>query len=219
MNTILIFGGSFDPPHWGHINTALAVQQVFHFQRFIFLPCKTPVLKQANIATATQRLMMLKLALTDHAEFEIDEREINRPTPSYMVHTLESYRAELGENAAITLLLGMDAFIQLPKWYQWERLLSLAHVLTLNRAHTPASRFSLPLHNLLLTCGTGNKEDLLQQSHGKIFCYDAGNYPISSTQLRNKVHAGDSIESYAPAAVIQYIKDQALYQQGYCLDR
>ena len=218
MNNLVIFGGSFDPPHWGHINTALAVQQYFHFQHFIFLPCKTPVLKPANIATPTQRLMMLKLALTEYSEFEVDAREINRPTPSYMVHTLESYRAEWGENTAITLLLGMDAFIQLPQWYQWDRLLGLAHLLILNRNPAPTAEFSSPLNHLLLICKTHDKDDLLKQPHGKILCYDAGYYPISSTQLRNKVHAGESIESYAPQSVIQYIKDQALYQQDCCRD-
>jgi nicotinate-nucleotide adenylyltransferase len=216
VNNILIYGGTFDPPHLGHLNTAQAAQVKFHFERFVFLPCKTPLLKEAASASSAQRMEMLKLAIQDHPEFTIDSREITRSTPSYMVETLESFRQELGEKTAITLCLGMDAFLELPKWHDWERILALGNLLVLKRPKTNEQDLSETLKTLLSKHEVFDKRTVLNQSHGAIYRFDAGQYTISSTLLRKQIQAGQNIEAYLPPRVYQYIKSRALYLEYPC---
>jgi len=210
VNNIIIFGGSFDPPHNGHLNTALAVQKSFHFDHFIFLPCKQPILKDATLASAQQRVTLLELALADHPEFKIDTREINRESPSYMVTTLTDLRKELGNNTAITILIGLDAFLQLPQWHEWEKILTLANLLVIDR---PGSNYKLPpiLKNLLLTNEIFDKKRLLTQSCGAIYRYNAGQYPISSSWLRKEIKEGRTIKPYVPTRVFEFLQTNNIY--------
>lgn len=211
MNNFVIYGGTFDPIHFGHIKTALDVQNTFHFDRFVFLPCKKPVLKEPSQASSEQRISMLKLGLLPYPEFTIDLREMNRNTPSYMVETLESYREELGKAVSITLLLGTDAFLDLPRWHHWEKILKLCHILVINRPGTEDKKPSNTLLNLLKKHETNHHRDLLKRPYGKIYQYDAGRYDISSTEIREKINERKSIKDYIPPAVYQYIVDEKLY--------
>lgn len=210
MKNMAIYGGTFDPPHLGHLKTAQAVQHYFHFDQFIFLPCKTPVLKDAALATSKQRLDMLKLALKDYQNFTIDTRELERDTPSYMVDTLLSIRKEVGETIPLTLCIGMDTFLQLPKWHAWQDILNLCHLLVMKR-ETTEERPSNVLKQLLADKESTNKQSLLVQPKGKIYRFDAGQYPISSTWLRQQIQLGEDVSTYLPEKVYQYIKTQALY--------
>lgn len=132
MHNIAIFGGSFDPIHNGHLQVSLSIQQHFKFDTYIFLPCKMPTIKPPTLANNDQRIEMIHLAIKDFPEFKMDLREIERPTPSYMVETLESFRAEL-PNDSISLIMGYDAFLSLPRWYQWEKIITLSNLIIINR--------------------------------------------------------------------------------------
>ena len=211
MNNLIIYGGSFDPLHNGHLNTALTVQKAFSFERFIFLPCKTPVLKKATMASSKQRLEMLELAIATYPDFEISLEEVMRPTPSFMVDTLEFFHKQFSD-CAITLLIGMDSFLQLPQWHNWQKILTLSNLLVMKRPHTDEYDAGELVKNLLLTHETMDKQDLLTNRFGKIYRYDAGEYDISSTWLREQIRSGVDIEPYLPASVYQYIKKQGLYQ-------
>lgn len=213
MHNLVIYGGSFDPVHYGHLKTALAVQQALNFDRFLFLPCKTPLLKKTTMASSAQRLDMLALALQPYPRFAIDSQEIERDTPSYMVDTLQNIRRLGGQNLAITLLIGMDTFLQLPQWHAWQQLMDLSHLLVIHRPGAVEKASIAPvLQALLITRETHDKKELLTQPYGKIYRLDAGQYDISSTWLRQQINQGLSIENYVPAAVNQYIKEQALYR-------
>ena len=213
MHNLILFGGSFDPPHLGHLNTALAVQNHIHFERFIFLPCKTPVLKAATTASCQQRIQMLKLALEPYPTFEIDQREIQRETPSFMVDTLKSFRDDLGEQVSITLLLGMDAFQQLPQWPNWQTILDLCHLLVIKRADIDKELMPVQLKALLKTHEVTDNAELLNYPCGKIYQYNAGEYAISSSFLRQKIIESEDIQHYVPDAVYQYINKIKLYMK------
>lgn len=215
LNNLIVYGGTFDPIHMGHINTALAVQAHFHFDCFRFLPCKIPLLKDKAHATTEQRVTMLKLALADlppAQRFEIDSSEINRESPSYMVTTLLQLREKLGNELPITLLLGQDTFYQLPAWHQWQRLLELSNLLVIKRPN-PTLPLPSELQSLLRNHETQDEGLILTQPAGLILQFNAGLYPISSTQIRKELQRGLAInQDTLPASVMNYIALHHLYQ-------
>lgn len=208
MNNLLLYGGTFDPPHLGHLQIARNVQAFFQFERFIFLPCKTPILKPAASANAFHRIKMLCLNLENDPFFEIDLREIRRSSPSFMVDTLRSYHDEKGPKTAISILLGMDAFMQLPKWHQWGSLLDNCHLLVVQRPGIDTTNIPQTLRDLLQQREVTTPSQLLNTAAGCIYRFDAGNYPIASSTLR-KDPSQKAIDLAEP--VHQYIKQQGLY--------
>lgn len=209
MYKIAIYGGTFDPVHKGHIATALTIQKIFRFDAFHFVPCKNPLLKPKASASAEHRVHMLQLALDMHPQFTVDCREIQRNTPSRMVDTLDSFRLELPK-ASITLILGMDAFLSLPAWYDWERLPELAHLLVIQRPGvTP--HFSVPLQQLLKKYQTDDLQQLNNNEAGSILFLDAGYFDISSTDVREYIQTGRDVTSLLDRQVLDYIQDKKLY--------
>jgi nicotinate-nucleotide adenylyltransferase len=207
----LIYGGSFDPVHQGHLKTALSVQDMFQFKRFIFVPCKGPVLKEATVASAQQRLDMLSIALNDYPYFEIDSREIQRSTPSFMTETLESFRSEWGDDTSLTLLIGKDAFISLPEWHCWENILKQCNLLVMQRETTDHKPMPDIIKQLLIKHEVFDHPLLLNSGHGVIVRLNAGHYPISSSEIRKEIRAGHCIQHLVPEKVYEYIKAQGLY--------
>lgn len=210
MQTIAIYGGAFDPVHKAHIATALSIQSVFHFDKIIFIPCKETLLKAAASANSAQRVAMLELALKEHPSFSIDLREINRKTPSFMVETLQSFRTEF-PNSSITLILGEDAWSQLPKWHLWENILQLANLLIMKRPGGSGDGETKVLQKLLEKHGALLPKDITNHKAGKIIQFDAGNYKIASRDIRTLIKMGGPLEAYLPSAVIAYIRDEKLY--------
>ena len=127
-----LFGGTFDPIHHGHLQTAERLCTDLKLTQIFFILCKQPVLKPAARATAQQRLDMLALALKNYSQFTVDKRELTRDTPSYTIDTLKSYQQEM-PNTPLYFILGIDAFLQLPQWYQWQQLLDYCHLIIINR--------------------------------------------------------------------------------------
>ena len=211
MRSIAIFGGTFDPVHNGHILTSLAIQAYFNFDSFYFIPCKTPTLKPATLANNQQRIEMLRLAIKNHEEFNIDLREVNRDSPSYMVETLESLRKE-HTNDSITLIMGYDAFLTLPQWYQWEKIIGLANLLIINREQFSTNPIPKSIEKLLNRHKSETKTDLLTKKYGNIHFFDAGNYDISSTSIREALKNKELKTNNVPKEVCEYIKQWGLYQ-------
>lgn len=209
MYSIAIFGGTFDPVHNGHICTSLAIQKEFQFDSYHFIPCKMPVIKPKSTATTEQRIDMLNLALSDYQQFEVDLREINRATPSYMVETLESIRNE-HQSASINLILGFDAFLSLPKWHQWGKIIELTNLLVINRK-TFTIELPRALKELLQIHQVTDKTQLLNKPAGAIYLFNAGDYEISSTQIRTALKEQRNISQLIPDKVYQYIKQKGLY--------
>lgn len=211
MQKIAILGGTFDPVHNGHIKTSLCIQMQFNFDKYFFLPCKSPVLKPLSLATNQQRVTMLTLALKDYKQFQIDLREINRESPSYMLTTLESFRKEY-QDASITLIIGYDAFLLLNRWYQWHKLIDLANFLVINRPECSDQVIPDELIQLIKKHEKKSKDDLLTHQSGVVFFLDAGYYAISSTAIRQSISQHQNISHELPESVYQYIIEQKLYQ-------
>lgn len=210
MHSIAIFGGTFDPIHNGHLQVSLSIQTHFNFNFYFFVPCKIPVLKAPTLASNEQRVEMIKLALKNQQPFKLDLREIERNTPSYMVETLQSFREDYPE-ASITLILGFDAFLSLTHWHQWEKIVTLAHLLVINRDEFAKHHLPERLEDFLKNHQTQDKEKLLTSKAGAIYLFDAGTYDISSTKVREEIKKGADLKAKLPLEVWEYIKRQGLY--------
>lgn len=211
MNSIAIFGGTFDPIHQGHVQTSLSIQSNFNFDSYYFLPCKIPVLKSAAYANNQQRIDMIELVIKNHPEFKVDLREIKRDSPSYMVETLTSFREE-NKEASLTLILGYDAFLTLPQWHHWKEIIKLSNLLIINRNQFSSVSMPEEIKELLMHHTTELKTDILSKKAGFIYLYDAGNYEISSTHIREALKKNKQMSEQVPEEVAQYIKQWALYQ-------
>jgi len=136
MNPMGIFGGTFDPIHYAHLRTAFELQQALRLKEIRFLPAGNPPHRDQPLADAQLRLQMVQLATAGQAGFVVDDREVRKEGPSYSVETLAELRHEYPDRS-LCLIVGMDAFLSLPKWYQWRELLQLAHLVV---AHRPGWR-------------------------------------------------------------------------------
>ena len=208
MQKILIYGGTFDPPHTAHMNVLEEVQKKFKFDKIILIPCNIPALKNVTFASSQQRIAMLELLRKKKPFFSVDDREINRKGPSYMVDTLTSLREEFGENDSISLLLGLDAFLQFNKWHRWQEILTLANLLIMTRAGYSEHELSPALATLIDDQTT---TDHFTKTCGQVIKFSVKNYFTSSTTIRNKLKKNENCAEYLDSDVLAYISQENIY--------
>jgi nicotinate-nucleotide adenylyltransferase len=210
MNPIGIFGGTFDPIHYGHLRTAFELLQALRLSEMRFMPAGNPPHRDEPLANAELRLAMVKAATQGQAGFVVDDREVRREGPSYSVDTFGGLRAEF-PTRSLCLILGMDAFLGLPKWRQWRELLELTHLIV---AHRPGWRAPSmgPLGELLVDRGTGRVGDLHESRAGCIYIHAVTQLEISSTEVRKLIAAGRDPRYLMPDAVRDVIEKSACYR-------
>ena len=209
MHPIGIFGGTFDPIHYGHLRSAFELLQALRLSEVRFMPAGDPPHRDITIASPEQRLSMVRAAIGQQPGFNVDDRELRRAGPSYSVDTLTELRAEMPDRS-LCLLVGMDAFLGLPKWHRWQDILSLAHLVV---AHRPGWRAPTmgPLGELLVDAGTGRVDDLHEAKAGRIFIHAVTQLEISSTEVRNLIASGRDPRYLMPDAVREHIQQSACY--------
>jgi len=207
--TVGIFGGTFDPIHIGHLRMALELKQQLALDEMRLLPCHQPPHRNAPQVSSGQRAEMLRLALQDCPDLYLDERELQRNKPSYTYDTLCDLRAELGVETSVVLCMGADAFAGLFKWHRWQDLLQLAHMVVVARPG-----WVIPEQGdvrELLNQHQGEASCLLQKPAGAIVLQQLRLLPISATEVRSQIKAGESAQFLVPDAVWRYIKTHDLY--------
>lgn len=187
MKALAVFGGTFDPIHLGHLCVAWEASELLDAEVLI-MPSGIPPHRPPPIATAEQRLEMLRVALRDQSRLRLDARELSRSGPSYTVDTMIELRAEQGERPLV-LLLGTDAFAGLPSWHGWRQLFELAHVGVLSR---PGEQLQLPAE---LQQAIGGRRvtaaaALRTQPAGKVIELAVTPLEISATRIRELIAAG-----------------------------
>jgi nicotinate-nucleotide adenylyltransferase len=188
MEPIGLFGGTFDPIHYGHLRTAFELWQSLKLAEVRFLPSGSPPHRNETVASAELRLAMVKAAVADQPAFVVDDREVRRTGLSYSVDTLTELRNE-NPDRSLCLLLGMDAFLGLPSWHRWRELLDLTNVVVVNRPGWKAPT-SGPLGEVMVDRGTGSIRDLHEHKAGRIYAHAVTQLEISSTELRQQLVAG-----------------------------
>lgn len=212
-----IFGGTFDPVHLGHLRPALELAEALALERLHIMPAGHPPHRRVPRATTEQRLAMLRRGVAGQPGFMLDEREIRRSGPSYMVETLAELRAEVGESTPLALLLGMDAFLGLASWHQWERIPELAHLVV---SHRPGwSPHGLedqggPLAEFTAARRVMEATALHRAPAGHLFLQPVSQLDISSSRIRELLATGRSPRYLLPESVHDYIQDNRLYREN-----
>lgn len=212
MNPIGIFGGTFDPIHYGHLRTAFELMNSLRLSELRFMPCGIPPHRGAPVASAEDRLAMVRAAAEAQHGFVVDDREICRDGPSYSVDTLSDLRAEFPDRS-LCLIVGMDAFLSLPKWYQWRQILHLAHVVVAHRPGWQAPGLG-PLGELLVDRGTGRVGELHDSLAGSIYIHAVTQLEISSSAIRQFVASGGDPRFLMPDPVRELIDKTGCYQNS-----
>lgn len=211
VQPIALFGGTFDPIHLGHLQTALEIQQTYQLAEVRFIPCWQPVHRSLPIATPEQRLAMVACAIENIPTFKIEDCEIQRHQPSFTIETLELLRQKL-PHTPLCFILGLDAWRGFAEWQRYEDILCLAHLIIAMRPS-----YSLPQ--------SGKTAELLQryQTHdtsvlhtslgGNIVVHTLSERDISATEIRRQILEGKNPGDLLPNGVYDYIVKHRLYRE------
>ncbi len=192
-----VLGGTFDPVHFGHLRPALEVMQAIGLEQVRFLPNRIPPHRETPWLNVENRLELLKTAIADQPGFELDQRELQREGHSYMVDTLESLRADYPSHP-LCLILGMDAFLGIQQWHQWQRIPELCHlVVTTRPGFEMAGEFIKQLPAALVTEASG----LFEVAAGRILLQSVTQLDISASQIRAMLAKGQSVRYLLPDEV------------------
>ena len=204
-----LFGGTFDPIHYGHLRTAFELWQLLQLEHVRFLPTGNPPHRESSLAPSELRLSMVRAAIAGQNAFVVDDREMRRSGVSYTVDTLLDLRGEYPERS-LCLLLGMDAFLGVPHWHRWREIFDLAHVVV---AHRPGWKapFTGPLGEVMVDRGTGNIRDLHESRAGRIFVHAVTQLEIASTDLRGLTLGHRDLRYLVPDAVRDLIVTSGCY--------
>jgi nicotinate-nucleotide adenylyltransferase len=202
---VALMGGTFDPPHIGHFLAASDAFDQLQLDRLFFVPAATQPLKQHQVSSpAIHRLRMVQLMVEGDTRFEVDEIEIRRTGLSFTVDTLEEYSRRFPD-AERFFLLGVDAFGLLDQWRDASRVLNLAHLVVLTRATDGASAVDLEAVTKQVRAIGGSKAATPRVLNTR-------RVDVSSTEIRERVRAGQPIRGYVSDAVGHYIEFNGLYR-------
>lgn len=189
-----LFGGTFNPIHCGHVKAAESVQNMFSFDRILFIPSYLPPHKESvDVASAAHRLKMVELALASFDRFFPSSLEIDARGTSYSILTLNKIKEMFPQTEAF-FLLGIDAFLEIETWKDYEDVLEQCSFVVMSR---PGFRLS-------------EAKDILTEKY-KIYLLSINTLDISSSEVRERIRKNQSIEGLVPENVENYIKERRLY--------
>lgn len=210
MNSTLVFGGTFDPVHRGHIESVCAVARLLGDVDVYLVPCQIPAHRPTPAASPEARLKMLQLAVAGQDRIFVDDCELRREGTSYTVDTLLGYRERVGESGPLLFLMGRDSWVTLPGWHRWEALTDLAHLLILERPGTDQDSPGV-LRKWLKTRQVQAPEEMMSSSSGKVCFLSLDQIDVSASGLREAIAKGSSIEGNVNPLVMNYIRQHNLY--------
>ena len=207
-----VFGGTFDPIHYGHLRLAETAREALGLARVRLIPAGQPPHRATPGAAGAHRLAMARLAAADNPAFEVDPAEVEAEQASYTILSLERLRAELGPGRPLVLLLGVDAFLGLPTWRRWTELFDFAHLAVANRP-------GYSLDGATMTAALAEEAKRRQASSSILGAAPAGHLvqfamtplAISATDIRARCAAGQSLRYLLPPPVVDYISRHQLY--------
>ena len=195
-----IYGGSFDPIHLGHLKTATTLKTELQLDHLFLLPCCEPVHKDGLKYPSNDRLKMLNLALEKFSTLEIDSREILRGGGSYMIDTLHELK-QIYRDEPICLIIGMDSFLKIKTWKDWQEFSKLVHLVILERQGFNNIDSSLDYFH------TSKEVDQLRlEPNGLLFFSNCPKINISSSDIRSRIATNQNLDDLLPKSVINFLR-------------
>jgi nicotinate-nucleotide adenylyltransferase len=210
VKPLAIFGGTFDPIHFGHLRTAWEAAEALDAEVRL-VPSRVPPHRPQPVASAEQRARMVELALAGQDRLAIDRRELEREGHSYTIDTLIGLREEIGAERPLVLLVGADAFAGLPSWKRWIELFEHAHVGVLTR---PGHEDALPavLAATVETRAVHGTSALRESPSGLVVRLPVTPLEISASAIRALLAAGHEARYLVPDAVLAYAQREGVYR-------
>lgn len=194
---LAVMGGTFDPIHYAHLLIAEDVRRRFQLPQILFMPSGSPPHKKDyEVTCAEDRYIMAVLATSGNPHFAVSRLELDRPGPSYTIETIRRLKAKIGEEAQVSWVTGADAVLEMLTWHQPDAILDEAEILAVPRP-------GFDLEKLDETLGA--------ERASKVTIIDAPLAEISSTMIRERIRAGESIRYLTPRAVVDFIQKRGLY--------
>lgn len=209
-----LFGGTFDPIHYGHLHPAIALAEEVGLKQINLLPNQIPPHKPQPEATTNQRLDMLNLAIENIPLLSLDVREISPyklMRPSYTIDTLQGWRRENGNLEGLAFIMGQDSLLSLPTWNNWKTLLDYCHLLVCRRPGYAEKTDNLELQAWIDAHQTTDSQNLHQFPNGYIYFANTPLEDISATEIRQHINNQQSCNELLPPKVWRYIQEQKLY--------
>jgi nicotinate-nucleotide adenylyltransferase len=189
---IAILGGTFDPVHNAHLAMARRALEGLSARRILWIPTGTPEYRTPPVASAEDRVAMLKLAISGEPRYALDERELAPGASGYTFDTLTALRAELGSDTPLVMLIGSDQYEKLDTWHRWRELFDLCRFAVFARPGWKESAW------------IGPAEGVIHVAMAPV--------PVSASELRERVARGEDISPFVPEAVARYIRERRLYR-------
>ena len=209
-----LLGGSFDPPHEAHVRLAQLFAERLELTELRILPAGSPWQKPALHASRTDRIAMLDLAFSGSGvPYVVDQRELDRAGPSYSIDTLTQLREQLGSQTCLFFLIGADQLLGLPTWHGFPELFDLANFAVAGRPGTEMEPSKWPDALQQAALARLTAADRMDQPAGQIAMIPADLGDISSSRVRELLHAGDYLllNDLLPSKVLEYIRTRGIY--------
>ncbi len=211
---ILIFGGSFDPVHDGHLGLARYFSTLLQADALRLIPAGQPWQKPQLATAASHRIAMLRLAFANWpSPVQIDEQEVLREQPSYTIDTLRALRKELGPVVSLALMMGADQLQNLHTWREWQQLFDYANLCVAARPGFQTEHDGLaPEVSREISRRSASAAQIRTTPCGLIFVAPNLALDISATQIRQSLQHSSRPGLPVPEAVLDYIQQHHLYQ-------
>jgi nicotinate-nucleotide adenylyltransferase len=210
-----VYGGTFNPIHFGHLRAAEEVFQKFKLNRVIFVPCAKPPHKNVGeIIDPLHRLKMAILSTTGNEHFSVSDLEIVRPGKSYTILTIRELKKQNPE-AVIYFILGLDAFLEINTWHKWKELFGETNFIVTTRPGSPKVAVSkiIPAEVRKQFRYAAACREFTHQSGHKVFFTEVTSLDISASAIRGMVREGRSIRYLLPRRASEYITENKLYHK------
>ncbi len=208
---LAVFGGTFNPVHYGHLRSALELVERLGLAELRLMPSARPPHREAPQCSAQHRLAMVELAVAGEPRLTCDGRELRREGKSYTIDSLVELRKEQGAERSLCMVLGCDALLGIPTWYRWRELLDWAHIVVIARPG-----WALPesgeVADWLERHRLPGPAAIAQSPAGGILVEELRPLAISSTEIRQILSEGRSARYLMPQPVLDYLERHALYR-------
>ncbi len=218
MKRIAFYGGSFDPPHIGHLTIARKLSELFALDEFVFIPAfHAPHKKYKKPTSAFHRFAMLSLAIENEGKFRVSSVELDAPDKPFTFETQTKLKNDLPD-AEIFFVIGADSWAEIDTWREWEKVLTQTNVIVVTRPDYEISfshvteEIKKRIINLKDNQELKSKIQNLKSKIQKIYITDAVNLDVSATEIRRKIRAKeDDWRELVPNEVAKYIEKYELY--------